>query len=377
MWLKPAFRATDDEKPAGLGPHLHAGYSGVALFLAALGHVLDEPEYGDLALRTLAPLRRHLNYLTSTPAAAQRLQFRLGAVTGIGSFIYTFLRVASWLNESDLLQEACAAATLITPERIAADQSIDLMYGSAGALLVLLLLEEEAPEPWRDRIRPLERAIACGEILLSQRVGAPGEPRGWPNAAQLPCSGFAHGASGIGYALARLAHRCGREDFWSAALEGFAFEQLHYSPEHRNWWPVRSRKTPRLLNAWCNGAAGIALSRLSLPMGGELSQIQEDLHLALASVGEAAESEIDLLCCGNMGRVDILLQASRKLERDDLFKAAHDLAERVIMGAHERGYRTNYRDQFDPGFYLGLSGIGYVLLRLSGSADLPCVLAVE
>jgi lantibiotic modifying enzyme len=379
FWLKPARSLEVEEKPARLGPHLHAGYSGITLFLSALGHVVDDAQYRDLALRTLSPLRRYLKQLTCTPSAAANRQFRLGAVTGLGSFIYTFVRVSPWLDEPQLLEEACEVATLITPEQIAADTSIDLMYGSAGALLALLLLEEAAPERLKERNRLLDRAINCGEFLLKKRVAAPGEPRGWPNAVQPPCSGFAHGASGIIYALTRLAHRTGREDFWKAALEGIAFERLQYSPEHRNWLPVRSRPTRLLLNSWCNGAAGIALSRFSLPMGQDLPQIREDLDLALASVLQEDEAVVDFLCCGNMGRADILLQASRLLGRVDLLRAAHEMAAQVIENARARpgGYRTNYQDQLNPSFYVGLSGIGYVLLRLSGVPNLPCVLAVE
>jgi type 2 lantibiotic biosynthesis protein LanM len=380
FWLKPVRRAADDGKPARLGPHLHAGYAGAALFLSALGKVTGETEYRDVALRTLTPLRRQLAHLTGAPEAAARLQLRLGAVTGIGSFIYTFLRVASLLGEDQLFEEACNAATLITPEQIDGDRALDLMYGSAGALLALLLLEREAPEAWRDKARPLELALACGEHLLRQRVAEPDEPRAWPAHERPPCCGFAHGASGIAYALATLAERTGREDFWLAAQEGIAFERLHYSPEHANWWAVRSRKTPFLLNAWCNGAAGIALGRLSLPRGGDDPQIQEDLDLALKTASSTDDTDADFLCCGNLGRVDILLQASRKLGRKDLLQPAQELAGKVIESARGRphGYRLNTEiDQFNPGFYVGLSGIGYTLLRLSGAADLPCVLVVE
>ena len=266
VWLKPgSTQGSLSGKAITLGPHLYAGYSGVALFLAALGHVLDRG-YGNLALRALVPLRKQLTFLVANPVAAEKLKFKIGGLVGLGAFIYSFIRIGLWLDEPRLIAEACEIATLITPERIEQDTSLDLMYGSAGAVLSLLLLDREAPATLRDKVSPLTRAIQCGEHLLRRSIVFDCSARGWPAHIQPLGSGFAHGASGIAYALAQLAERSQREDFRQAAKEGLAFERLCYSPVDRNWRSQRDSEQIRI-TAWCTGAPGVALGRLGIPWG--------------------------------------------------------------------------------------------------------------
>jgi lantibiotic modifying enzyme len=374
VWLKPPRPDRGETAPRALGPHLYAGCAGVALFLAALGHVLGESEWHDLARRSLVPLRSRLAALTTADSKADGSALKIGGLIGLGSLIYSFVRVGIWLEEPALLDEACALATLITPERIAADESLDLIFGSAGALVGLLVLEREAAPAARDRVRLLERALACGEHLLSHRTSGEGA-RGWPYNGGLPLSGFAHGASGIAYALALLAQSTGREDFRRAALEGLAFERLHYSSEEANWQASLAPEKPSMM-AWCNGAPGIALGRLKLAaiLEGE-EGIEAELALALDITGNAGESNFDFVCCGNMGRAEILLTAADRLGRDDLLQASHALA----SGVAERGILRRYtpdHPHYNPGFFRGAAGVGYAFLRCATPA-LPCVLSLE
>ncbi|MEA2602771.1 MAG: hypothetical protein QOF89_3763 [Acidobacteriota bacterium] len=382
VWLKPAPSspaAEIEQKPQPLGPHLYAGSSGIILFLAALGHVLEEDEYRTVAISALTPVRRRLAALVADSATATNLQLRLGGVIGLGALIYSLVRLSGWLAEPVLLEEACGVATLLTPERIAADDTHELMYGSAGALLGLLLLDREALAPWRDRVQPLARAVACGEHLLRRRLSRNGDPRAWPFNGRPPTAGFAHGASGIAYALARLAVRCGRDDFRQAAFEGLEYERLHYCPEQRNWRGTAEKPN---LTAWCSGAPGIALSRLEIlhlldsPAPDGPRSIQDELLLALETTHSAAEADFDFLCCGNMGRVETLLQASRRLGREDLLQRAQEMAARVAARAPGHWFGPGAEGS-NPSFFRGAAGIGYGFLRLSGHPSLPCVLTLE
>lgn len=372
-WLKPAGEAASVR--GALGPYLHSGYAGIALFLAALGKVTGEERFSDAAVRGLIPLQRQLGQLIGQPESST---LKLGAVTGIGSLLYAFLRVGRWLARPDFVATACEGAVLVTPARVAADGYHDVMYGSAGALLVLLRLEEEAPFSVRARVDPLARAIACGEQLLEAKSRKSAEPDGWPSLVQPAGAGVAHGASGIALALAQLARRTGREDFLAAALDGLQFERLHFDEQIDNWWPVRFQKVRILLNAWCNGAAGIALVRAHLLDHCPSAALAEDLRLALLSLERASAARLDNLCCGNFGRADILLEISRRQNRSDLLADARRIARSRVAAAQENGsYETPIPGTFAPGFYTGLAGIGYALLRLSGASDLPCALAVD
>ena len=133
-----------------------------------------------------------------------------------------------------------------------------------------------------------------------------------------------------------------------------------------------------MLNAWCNGSAGIALARLYLR---ELDSatITEELEIALASVYEASPAPLDSICCGNFGRIDIAFEASRTLEREHLQQFARQFALTAVESAARRAtaYHINSSNKNSPEFFTGLSGIGYSLLRMVGKSNLPCVLALE
>ena len=111
---------------------------------------------------------------------------------------------------------------------------------------------------------------------------------GWPTSFQEACSGFGHGAAGISYSLTHLARRTGRRDFWAAATEGKAFEDLHYLEEEKNWLIALSRD--KTMNAWCNGAAGIVLSRVEMLSYAESTDLEQDLEKALAKCAEDQKS---------------------------------------------------------------------------------------
>ena len=68
------------------------------------------------------------------------------------------------------------------------------------------------------------------------------------------------------------------------------------------------------------------------------------------------ERAVETLCCGRFGRLDLLLDAGRRFDRPDLVEAARSIAsQRLRAGlAQEEGY----------GFFRGISGLGYTLLRL-------------
>jgi lantibiotic modifying enzyme len=83
-----------------------------------------------------------------------------------------------------------------------------------------------------------------------------------------------------------------------------------------------------------------------------------------------------------MGRCDVLFTAGRRLGRQESIDAAAALATVVEDQALARGYFqfVSYGSEyvvFEPGFFQGLSGIGYQLLRLAAPSRLPSVLAFE
>ena len=100
--------------------------------------------------------------------------------------------------------------SLFTDDLIAADKQLDVIGGSAGAILGLLRLYRDTQS---DDV--LARATKCGEHLLRQpRIGPEGR-RSWGGQGSGPqgLNGMSHGAAGFAYALASLAAATGRDEF--------------------------------------------------------------------------------------------------------------------------------------------------------------------
>jgi lantibiotic modifying enzyme len=68
-----------------IGLDIYEGACGIALFLAAAGRISGDDRYRELAIAALEPVRCVL----SKPLA----QLALGATSGLGAFVYSFLRV--------------------------------------------------------------------------------------------------------------------------------------------------------------------------------------------------------------------------------------------------------------------------------------------
>jgi type 2 lantibiotic biosynthesis protein LanM len=356
-----------------LGPDLYNGNSGIAVFLAAHAAVTGNTASGELALAALAHLRKNLK---SRNAAHVARLLGIGAATGLGSVVYAFASIAKTLDNSDLLADADAAARLFTDDLIAADKQLDVMGGSAGAILALLRLHRDSRSG-----EALSRATKCGEHLLAQnRSGAAGR-RSWVGQGSGPrgLNGMSHGAAGFAYALAALAAAAGREDFALAAAECIAFENSSYDAARRNWPDLRTEKTHWPCQ-WCHGAPGIGLSRLATAQRGALDAklLAADIGNAVEGVEQNAPTPVDTLCCGTLGGVEFFCAAADALKRDDL----RGLASRRLMAVLQRAaatgdYRWNAgKRQFNLGLFRGLAGVGYTLLRRVDAA-LPNVLIWE
>ncbi|HEV8578612.1 MAG TPA: lanthionine synthetase LanC family protein [Thermoanaerobaculia bacterium] len=367
-WLRPGSEARGEpiDLQKRIDPFLYDGTAGIALFLSGLSYVTKDDGWRDRALQTIAPVRRKLAELTGNPERAVLLTgLGLGGMIGLGSLVYSFLHIGRLLEESALRDESLRIAGLITQDRIDRDETCDILYGGAGAILALLRLGADAP---------LHTAIACAHNLLRRRQAVAGAVRTWRTLPGLPpMGGFSHGAAGICCALLCLYRHTGDPDLLAAAREGFAFERTLYSPEQRGWRDAKVEGEIRVSPGWCFGSAGMALARLSALETLDSPELRQEAEQGLEHVLSAPLSNVDHLCCGNLGRVDSLLQAGWTT-------AAEELAHRALERAGRRGglvWRSVMPpDLFDPTFFTGAAGTGYTLLRLANHS-LPCVLALE
>lgn len=351
-----------------MAPRLYDGVAGTALFLAGLHHATGHEAAGRLAREAFRGAAAQLD------PTWFRLLFEPGIGAGLGatSLLYGLLRGAQLLDEPELLQATLRGVACVTPERIAHDARLDLLGGVAGAAVTLLALHRAGGDD-----HTLDLAVACGRHLLDKRRAADGGLRAWPTLNATVLAGFSHGAAGIVLALERLHAATGLDEFGQAALEGREWENSIYDEAEGNWPDFRSPRTGRghaFQSTWCHGASGIGLGRVDRP-GGLDDTARRDVERAVAKTLEARVTDIDHLCCGELGRVELLFEAGRRLDRPDLVAEGRRRVEAVVHAAERRGrYALGFESGPSvPSFFQGTAGVGWALLR-AARPELPSVL---
>lgn len=364
-WLAPDFLRRQDRDDRGASHYLYDGVSGIAIFLAALSRQCADQRYADAAMAALQPIGQALN----SPDAGVLLKHEgIGAYNGLGSLVLAALHLEQISGETRLLDTSAKAASWIDPDRIAADQRLDVEGGAAGALLAVLALHQRQPnQRWLLTAQQL-----CQHLLDRQQPGEIGAA--WPNQSRLLQTGLAHGAAGIAMALAWYHSIAPDQTLGRAIDNAIAYENSLFDRQEGNW-PVLLHEPggavgQRFMSAWCNGAPGIALGRLTLQkLMPEWSTPANDLALALAAARATGCGPVDHLCCGAAGIADVLLETARQRGYDD----GLSLARRIMGDVAQRHLHTGqplrlhpdpeHNRCFRPGLFRGISGIGYTALR--------------
>jgi type 2 lantibiotic biosynthesis protein LanM len=343
-----------------LGPDFYNGTSGIGVFLAAHAAVTGHQASGELARASMSYLRKNLR---SRDAARMARSMGVGGATGLGSIVYALTLMASYLRDDSLLADAHVAAELFTDDLIAADKQLDIIGGSAGAILCLLRLYRDGQA---DAV--LRYAVKCGEHLIAQsRLGQTGR-RSWvgQGSGQRALNGMSHGAAGFAYALASLSAATGRDEFAQAASECIEFENASFNAERANWPDFRGDEVSWPCQ-WCHGATGIGLARIGTARqsGIKTSGILRDVQFSVEAAQSVRPAMVDTLCCGTLGNIEFLCEAAGILGRSDLRELALQRLTDVLATAASSGdYRWNSGNaQFNLGLFRGCSGVGYTALR--------------
>ena len=364
-------------QPLGYG--LYDGVCGVALFLAALAKITGDAGFRDLALSALRDFSQILQDKNPNSQRKITKQIGISGATGVGSIVYTLVRLSQFLDEPDLLDTASLAASIITQESIATDRQFDVIAGSAGAILGLLSLYQASADP-----AVMDRATALGYHLVINRTKSDSGFRAWATLESKLGTGFSHGAAGIAYALLRLYKITQETVFLEAASEAIAYERSVFSPNAGNWPDVRSFALdggkPSFMNSWCHGAPGIGLARLGGLVVLDTAEIRQEIAAAINTTQQFGLRNLDNLCCGNFGRMEVLLVAACKLSRSELLNTVQKQAAWIVARAKQVGAFYLFSESgnvYNPGFFQGTTGIGYELLRLAYPDSLPSVLMWE
>ena len=131
------------------------------------------------------------------------------------------------------------------------------------------------------------------------------------------------------------------------------------------------------MTAWCHGAPGIGLGRLTALPCLEDSEVRQDIAIAIETTRTQGFGYNHSLCHGDLGNLDLLIEACVRLGRADLQPHINAIAARIVQDIRHHGWRCgNPLGVESPGLMTGLAGIGYGLLRLAEPTRVPSVLAL-
>ncbi|MER6473807.1 type 2 lanthipeptide synthetase LanM family protein [Streptomyces collinus] len=365
-WISPVFT------PAGwsirvLPADLYTGQGGVALTLAEYltearaGRADEVPGVAGTyegALRVLVGTEER----TPTPSA--------GAFSGAASQVWTWLALHRVLGEDRLLERAAGRAVLLEGPLVDDDVEVDLLNGAAGGIVPLLgLAEATGRDRWLAAAAHIGRRLAG--LATVDASGARWTTRLNPEGI----GGFAHGATGIGWALARLAlSEAGsgseRRDWSRLAERAFAYQESLWRPEAGNWQDVRVGAEEDFFTSWCHGSAGIGTGMLDLHRRtGDPARLDMARRAAAACAAEGFGWS-HTLCHGDLGLWQFLTAMG--------FGDRAELDGEVLTSLEQRGPVGGLaREAFSPSLMSGLAGVVHTLLRMHPAARLPDPLLLD
>ena len=231
----------------------------------------------------------------------------------------------------------------------------------------------------------LQKAIQIAEQLIENMITENGKV-GWKSEV-VPevLAGFAHGNSGFIELFSRLYEVYPQTKYLDILSSLVEYENSLYSEKDNNWIDLRKfsevdqHKSQPI--AWCHGAAGILLSRLTLYNAiknlGETALLQQaikDISLAKNKLIEDGVHAGFCLCHGNMGNLLILKRYAEIFDDKQVRSICDSRFEQILKFLNEENILPT--ELYNPGFMTGLSGIAYALLKYK-MPKLPLLIGVE
>ncbi|MCP4835393.1 MAG: type 2 lantipeptide synthetase LanM [Phycisphaera sp.] len=357
--------------PTALKADLYSGRGGLSLLFEKAYRVLGDRRYLDVACSTMelemASHRRHgaeTRFLQTSPDG-------YGVWGGLTAALWAIGRHEGMGEYRDLSLKMVES---LTERNIRKDESFDVISGAAGAMLLILGLNEEEKIPGVHEI-----VGRLADHLVRNRIDDEGP--GWQmfKGDRAVC-GLGHGRSGVALALIEAGKALGRKDLQELALAAFHGEHgLRGDNVDQGWPDLRGVRMGSMepsgygSHVWCNGLEGIALARAAALHVIDDSILRDDLEFSLLGINKVSRSTRYHLCCGRAGRVVTLGSLRRLLPEADIIdplKAISTMARGIDTVDTEVVFGLN-----GPGLLQGHSGAIWAGLSLLDDQDAGLLLS--
>ena len=359
-------------RDADISTDLYNGSAGIALFLAYLDAITPQQAFRHGAQRALSH------------ALSSRENTKIGVFQGLSGSIYVLTHLSHLWHDTHLLDLA-VKLSLEVSSQLEHERHFDVFNGAAGIIPVMLGLAEATSGVG------MECAHRCAQHLLHH---ADRQKNGlsWcttrPEEATANLTGFSHGAAGIGWVLISLGSGTQRSDYIAAGRQAFLYETTYFDESEQDWYDLRTHGVPanphghHFANAWCNGAAGIGLSRISswAMLGKQDDNLLHEASQALAAtLRNFHKLGHDTLCHGRAGNAELFLRFATLKD-----EPAYHMEANVQAQAQWRNFEQTRSWIFGgigtkvfPGLLIGLAGLGIHFLRLAHPERVPSPLLLD
>jgi len=368
-----------------LGSTLYTGTAGIAFFLGELWAAVPDDAFRETAIGAIKHAISRLDIITPST--------RPGLYAGWAGIALVAGRLGKLFHEEVLVISASNIVKRLMQEE-SPDWEADLLLGRAGAIAALPILGSYLQD---ESLLAYAVRMAAGLLLSADKSWRGLSWKSDINRGVYNLTGLSHGASGIGFALLELWRITGETSYLQTAQLAFEYERSWFDDEAGNWPDFRiypeeihsvqssggnmrsnkSRQNRPFATAWCNGAPGIALTRLRAYELLSAEQYRAEASAALLTTKQAVYKSLESalgnysLCHGLSGNAEILLYGRQVLgDGREHASAALSVARTVAKqgidryGDGNRLWPLGLPKGQTPNLMLGLAGIGHFYLRL-------------
>lgn len=189
--------------------------------------------------------------------------------------------------------------------------------------------------------------------------------------------GYSHGSASICVAFYMLYLETADVIFKEAFQKALKHDRSYFSYDIQGWIDGRDNDNQLDSGSWCHGSAGIALSRLQLlSLGYYDSLIKDELNYAILQIKKRLKCNLSI-CHGVMGNLEILhalknygceINCDLELYEEMICK---DICSQLPIWCGDDNYDSLI------GLFMGISGIGYQLIRINAWTSSPSIMCLE
>ena len=340
-WAIPRFSSSSASVPIST-----TASSGIAVFLAAHAAVTGSAASGELALAGVSHLRKNLksrNAARMARSARRRRRHRTGLDRLCADRDVEVPRMTR-----TCLRTRRRRRNLFTDELIAADKQLDVIGGSAGAILGLLRLYRDTQIRRRAAARDANAASTCWRKAGSdRRAAAAGSGKVSARKRSTACRTALQ-------ALPMRLRRCRRRRA-AKILRRRRRNALHLkipatTPARHNWPDLRGGGEPSWPCQWCHGAPGIGLARIA--MGRQAARATA--KLVAPDIGNAVEGVEARLA----GQRSTRCAAARSAASNFSARRPTRLAASDFVSLRRDGWRRFWKARQQPAITAGTAASG-------------------